>query len=65
MNEFLVITWTDSVPAEDGRAEAARDGGGRLLAAGPVHDAGEPPSWPWYRAPRTVSCALCWTSRRW
>ena len=41
MNEYLVTTWTDSVPAEDGRAEAARDGGGRLLAAGPVHDAAE------------------------
>ena len=44
MNEYLVTTWTDSVPAEDGRAEAARDGGGRLLAAGPVHDAGERPA---------------------
>ena len=43
MNEYLVTTWTDSVPAEDGRAEAARDGGGRLLAAGLVHDAGERP----------------------
>ena len=41
MNEYLVTTWTDSVPAEDGRAEAARDRGGQLLAAGLVHDAGE------------------------
>ena len=41
MNEYLVITWADSVPAEDGLAEAAREGGGQLLAAGPVHDAGE------------------------
>ena len=41
MNEYLVTTWTDSVPAEDGRAEAARDRGGQLLAAGPAHDAGE------------------------
>ena len=41
MNEYLVITWTDSVPAGDGRAEAARDRGGQLLAAGPVHGAGE------------------------
>ena len=44
MNEYLVTTWTDSVPAEDGRAEAARDRGGQLLAAGPVHDAGERPA---------------------
>ena len=43
MNEYLVTTWTDSVPAEDGRAEAARDRGGQLLAAGPVHDAAERP----------------------
>ena len=43
MNEYLVITWTDSAPAEDGRAEAARDRGGRLLAAGQVHDAAERP----------------------
>ena len=43
MNEYLVITWTDSVPAGDGRAEAAREGGGQLLAAGPVHGAGERP----------------------
>jgi hypothetical protein len=43
MNEYLVITWTDSAPAEDGRAEAARDRGGQLLAAGPAHDAGERP----------------------
>ena len=41
MNEYFVITWTDSVPAGDGRAEAARDRGGQLLAAGPVHGAGE------------------------
>ena len=40
MNEYLVTTWTDSVPAEDGR-EAARDRGGQLLAAGPVHHAAE------------------------
>ena len=44
MNEYLLITWTDSAPAEDGRAEAARDRGGQLLAAGPVHDAGERPA---------------------
>ena len=43
MNEYLVTTWTDSAPAEDGRAEAARDRGGQLLAAGPAHDAGERP----------------------
>jgi hypothetical protein len=41
MNEYLVITWTDSVPVEHGLAEAARDTGGQLLAAGPVHDASE------------------------
>jgi hypothetical protein len=46
MNEHLVITWTDSVPAGDGRAEAAREGGGQLLAAGPVHGAGELDSRP-------------------
>ena len=40
MNEYLLITWTDSAPAEDGRAEAARDRGSQLLAAGPAHDAG-------------------------
>jgi hypothetical protein len=34
MNEYLVIIWANSVPAEDGLAEAARDGGGQLLAAG-------------------------------
>ena len=44
MNEYLLITWTDSAPAGDGRAEAARDRGGQLLAAGPVHDAGERPA---------------------
>ena len=43
MNEYLLITWTDSAPAEDGRAEAARDRGGQLLAAEPAHDAGERP----------------------
>jgi len=43
MNEYLLITWTDSAPAEDGRAEAARDRSGHLLAAGPAHDAGERP----------------------
>jgi hypothetical protein len=41
MNEYLVITWIDSVPVKDGLAEAPRDGDGQLLAAGPVHDAGE------------------------
>src|SRR6516225_748109 len=41
MNEYLVITWADSVPAGDGLADAARDRDGQLLAAGPVHDAGE------------------------
>src|SRR6516162_11517463 len=46
MNENLVITWTDSGPAEDGLAEPARDSGGQLLAAGPVHDAGELDSRP-------------------
>ena len=44
MNEYLVITWTDSVPVEDGLAAAARDRAGELLAAGPVHDAGERPA---------------------
>ena len=43
MNEYLVTTWADSVPAEDGRADAARNRGGQLLAAGPVHDAPERP----------------------
>ena len=43
MNEYLVTTWTHSVPPEDGRADAARDRGGQLLAAGPAHDAGERP----------------------
>src|SRR5215831_20684101 len=46
MNEYLVITWADSVPVEDGRAEAARDRDGQLLAAGPVHDASELDSRP-------------------
>jgi len=46
MNEYLVITWADSVPAEDGLAEAARDRDGQLLAAGPVHDASELDSRP-------------------
>ena len=36
MNEYLVITWTDSVPVKDGLAEAARDRGSQRLAAGPV-----------------------------
>ena len=43
MNEYLLITWTDSATAEDGRAEAARDRGGQLLAVGPAHDARERP----------------------
>ena len=46
MNEYLVITWTDSVSVKDGLAEAPRDGDGQLLAAGPVHDAGELDSRP-------------------
>lgn len=46
MNEYLVITWTDSVPARDALAEAARDRGSQLLAAGPVHDASELDSRP-------------------
>src|SRR6516165_2801981 len=46
MNEYLVITWADSVPVEDGLAEAARNRGGQLLAAGPVHDASELDSRP-------------------
>jgi len=46
MNEYLVITWADSVPVEDGLADAARDRGGQLLAAGPVHDASELDSRP-------------------
>jgi len=41
MNEYLVITWTDTVPVEDGLAEAAWNRGGQLLAAGTVHDASE------------------------
>ena len=41
MNEYLVITWTDTVPVEEGLAETARNRGGQLLAAGPVHDASE------------------------
>ena len=41
MNEYLVITWADSVPADDGLADAAQDRDGQLLAAGPVHDASE------------------------
>ena len=32
MNEYLVITWTDSVPAKDGLAEAVRDKDGQLPA---------------------------------
>src|SRR5262252_4422729 len=46
MNEYLVITWADSVPVEDGLADAATDRGGQLLAAGPVHDASELDSRP-------------------
>jgi len=46
MNEYLVITWADSVPVGDGLAEAARDRNGQLLAAGPVHDASELDSRP-------------------
>src|SRR5215469_16637588 len=41
MNEYVVITWADRVPAEDVLADAARDRDGQLLAAGPVHDASE------------------------
>ena len=41
MNEYLVITWTDNVPARDGLAETARDRAGQLLAAGPVCDTSE------------------------
>src|SRR5215472_3596847 len=40
MNAYLVTTLTDSGPAEDGLADAPPDGGGQLLAAGPVHGAG-------------------------
>ena len=55
MNEYLVITWTDSVPVRDGLAEAPRNGDGQPLAAGPVHGAGEPRPAPareprWQRA---------------
>jgi hypothetical protein len=46
MNEYLVSSWTDSVPVEHGLADAARDTGGQLLAAGPVHDASELDSRP-------------------
>jgi len=46
MNEYLVITWTDSVPVRDGLAEAPRNGDGQPLAAGPVHGAGELDSRP-------------------
>ena len=46
MNEYLVITWADSVPVGDGLADAARDRDGQLLAAGPVHDASELDSRP-------------------
>jgi hypothetical protein len=46
MNEYLVITWTDSVPVEDGLAKAAREGGGQPLAARAVYVAGEPDSRP-------------------
>jgi hypothetical protein len=46
MNEYLVITWTDSVPVKDGLAEPARNNGGQPVAVGPVHDAGELDSRP-------------------
>jgi hypothetical protein len=46
VNEYLVIAWADSVPVEDGLADAARDRGGQLLAAGPVLDASELDSRP-------------------
>ena len=46
MNEYLVITWTDSVPVKDGLAEAARDRGSQRLAAGPVHGTAELDSRP-------------------
>ena len=46
MNVYCVMTWTDSVPAGDGRAEAARDRGSQRLAAGPVHGTAELDSRP-------------------
>ena len=45
MNEYLVITWADGVPAECGLAAAGQNGGGQPLAA-PSHDASELDSRP-------------------
>ena len=57
MNEYLVITWAESVPAGDGLADAARDRDGQLLAAGPVHDASELDSRPATTRARMTSSA--------
>jgi hypothetical protein len=45
-NEYFIIIWTDSVPVEDGLADAARAQAGQLLAAGPVQDVSELDSRP-------------------
>jgi hypothetical protein len=46
LNEHFIIIWTDSVPVEDGLADAARAHAGQLLAAGPVQDVSELDSRP-------------------
>lgn len=46
LNDYFIIIWTDSVPVEDGLADATRAQAGQLLAAGPVHDVAELDSRP-------------------
>lgn len=45
-NEHFLIIWTDTIPSEHGLADGAREHGGQLLAAGPVHDVSELDSRP-------------------
>src|SRR5215472_4277199 len=41
LNNYFLITWTDTEPVDDGLAAAARAHAGEILAAGPVHDVSE------------------------
>jgi hypothetical protein len=46
INDYFVVIWTDSVPAEGRLSGAARARAGQLLAAGPVYDVSEQDSRP-------------------
>jgi uncharacterized protein (DUF1330 family) len=46
INDYFVVIWTDSVPAEGRLGGAARARTGQLLAAGPVYDVSEQDSRP-------------------